>query len=238
MNNADREEILSPRNLRELDQFLRVRDEHMSLVTAHGLITCLISLPKTYYQRIDHEQIFFNNHLATRFDKYIPQIKQTLAEILKITVEDLNADNEHDNFRFLFSNNGFSKTFEEINLRQVQQWCTGYVVGLHLSGLFDDLTSLNKESATFSGCSTIMFYADLINQNNEQHAFEDKTIHQIKLASLEVLPKTIRTLYSLWSQGMYDFNEQSQYEQNLCPCGSKQEYAKCCRLEALAQIIH
>jgi uncharacterized membrane protein len=227
--------------LRELDQFLRVRDEDMNLVRAHGLLTCLISLPEKNYNKLDHYEIFFNNDLDQKYNKYIPKVKETLIEILKTTSANLSNEYDHGEFNFIFSTAGFTEISNEVTLEQMKDWCIGYVLGLYWSGMLDAIQEGDRDSSVFGACSTIMFYADVISSNSIAHTPEKmQEIDNIKLASMANLPKLVRSLYAIWSHDLQNIkkSDYSAIEGAICPCGSNKQYAMCCRLEAITEILH
>jgi len=227
--------------LRELDQFLRVRDEDMNLVRAHGLLTCLISLPEKNYNKLDHYEIFFNDDLDQKYNKYIPKVKETLVEILKITSANLSNEYENSKFNFIFSTSGFSEISSDVTLDQMKDWCVGYVLGLYWSGMLDAIQESDRDSSVFGACSTIMFYADVISNSMPKAADKLQEIDNIKIASMESIPKIVRSLYTIWSKdlpNMKSIESNQAADSSTCPCGSDKQYAMCCRLEAITAILH
>jgi uncharacterized protein YecA (UPF0149 family) len=231
------ESEMSVERLRELDQFLRVRDEDMNLVKAHGLITCLASIPEENFDKLEHHQIFFDNLTDNLYNQYIPKIKATVIAILKTTSAKLH-DNLADDFDFIFSVTGFCKISNNINTDQLREWCAGYVLGLHIAGLLDTIQDPANDSSVLAACSTIMFFADIVNVKKSLNTVQLEEVDNIKKASMNLLPSFVRKLYDIWSRDLQNTFLNSSKDNILCPCGSNKQYAICCRLEAISEMVH
>lgn len=226
----------TPKELINLDSFLRNQTSDMTLVKAHGFITAIVSFPTLFMPSewipvLVGDIKFLHDHTPVHI------MLEKLVTIYKQIVRNLTTNN---NFEFIFSAEQPDLTIDNAPYARIQEWCNGYCLAL----IWNEREWLNvKEDFVTKACTTFFMLTEIINFTNERKKLEEW--NQDKQLLIKNLPDLIVALYSYWlnkqkSQNTTVSNHELHMHSKLyvCPCGSQKQYRNCCRIKAADAVFH
>lgn len=225
----------TPKELIDLDSFLRNQTSDMTLVKAHGFITAIVSFPELFMPSewipvLVGDIKFLHDHTPVNI------MLEKLVTIYRQIVRNFGTNS---NFEFILSAEQPGLTIDKAPYASIQEWCNGYCLAL----IWNEHEWLNiKEDFITKACTTFFMLTEIINFTNERKKLEEW--NKDKQLLIKNLPDLILALYNYWlnkqkSRAAMSNSELHLHSHNsVCPCGSKKQYHNCCYIEAAEAVFH